>query len=145
VGKTGDTCVDVWELELVFTRIGLSASLAVLSTVLFLDFDDPPRLFSCLNFSSQLEVKTLGLPSGLPQVAANIRALSLIMASVRGLFPSRRWFRAQFARAFSISGTLPLLLLMGERLPSSMLRYFSFWRRTFETVLMQSFCQNQTF
>jgi hypothetical protein len=34
-----------------------------------------------------------------------------------------------------MSGNLPLERLMGERLPSSWYKYFSFWRNTFETVL----------
>jgi hypothetical protein len=34
-----------------------------------------------------------------------------------------------------MSGTLPLALLMGDRLPSSGFRYLSFCRKTFETVL----------
>lgn len=34
-----------------------------------------------------------------------------------------------------MSGTLPLARLMGDLVVSSAFRYFSFWRRTLETVL----------
>jgi hypothetical protein len=34
-----------------------------------------------------------------------------------------------------MSGNLPFDLFIGERLPSSWYKYFSFWRNTFETVL----------
>ena len=38
-----------------------------------------------------------------------------------------------------MSGNFPFDLLMGDRLPSSWYKYFSFWRNTFETVLQS--CQ----
>jgi hypothetical protein len=75
--------------------------------------------------------------SELPTVEAKKRALSLIIASLRGK-PCLWWFRAQFASARSMSGNFPFDLLMGERLPSSWYKYFSFWRKTLETVLHYS-------
>jgi hypothetical protein len=45
------------------------------------------------------------------------------------------WFFAHTASARSMSGDRPLLRLTGDLLPSSWKRYFSFWRRTLETVL----------
>ena len=95
----------------------------------------PRRLFFCLNFSSQAVVVTFSLPSGQPQILAKKSAFSLIISSLRGCPLLWRFF-AQLDRALSISGTLPLALLMGDRLPSSGFRYFSFWRRTLETVLL---------
>jgi hypothetical protein len=59
------------------------------------------------------------------------------MASDSGS-PCLWWFLAQLDRARSISGNLPFDLFMGDRLPSSWYRYFSFWRNTFETVLLKS-------
>lgn len=94
----------------------------------------PMRWFFCLNFSSQLLLLALRWLSELPTVCAKNRALSRIMASDSGK-PCLWWFLAQLERARSISGNLPLDLFMGERLPSSWYRYFSFWRKTFETVL----------
>lgn len=45
-------------------------------------------------------------------------------------------FRAQFERARSMSGNLPLVRLIGEELFLFLEeRYFSFWRKTLETVL----------
>ena len=101
----------------------------------FLDLD--PRLFFCLNFSSQLVLLALRWLSELPTVVAKKRAFSLMRASLKGR-PCFWAFLAQFARALSISGNLPFDLFMGDRLPSSWYRYFSFWRNTFETVLLKS-------
>lgn len=90
----------------------------------FLDFA-PDKLFFCLNFSSQLVLFTLRWLSLLPTVLAkncalSRRALSLIVK------PFFWWFLAQFESARSMSGNLPLDFLIGDRLPSSWYRYFSF-------------------
>lgn len=45
------------------------------------------------------------------------------------------WFFAQTAKARSMSGDRPFARLMGDRLPSSCMRYFSFCRKTLDTVL----------
>jgi hypothetical protein len=80
----GDTPLfGVWEFELVLRCMGLSGSLIVVSTEFFLDLD-PIKLFFCLNFSSQLALRTFWLPSGLPQVVAKKCAFSLIIVSVKG-------------------------------------------------------------
>jgi hypothetical protein len=100
----------------------------------FLDFA-PMRWFFCLNFSSQLVLLALRWLSEFPTVCAKKRALSRMMASVKGS-PCLWWFLAQFESARSMSGNLPLDLLIGERLPSSWYKYFSFWRKTLETVLV---------
>ena len=44
-----------------------------------------------------------------------------------------------------MSGERPLGRLAGERLPSSWNRYFSFWRRTLDTVLHQDVSNFSTF
>jgi hypothetical protein len=100
----------------------------------FLDFA-PMRWFFCLNFSSQLVLLALRWLSEFPTVCAKKRALSRMMASVKGS-PCLWWFLAQFESARSMSGNLPLDLLIGDRLPSSWYKYFSFWRKTLETVLV---------
>jgi len=99
----------------------------------FLDLA-PMRWFFCLNFSNQLVLLALRWLSVLPTVWAKKRALSRIMASDRGS-PCLWWFLAQLDRARSMSGNLPFDRFMGDRLPSSWYRYFSFWRNTFDTVL----------
>jgi hypothetical protein len=99
----------------------------------FLDLA-PMRWFFCLNFSNQLLLLAFRWLSELPTVCAKKRAFSRMMVSLSGR-PCRWWFLAQFASARSMSGNLPFDLFMGERLPSSWYRYFSFWRNTFETVL----------
>ena len=99
----------------------------------FLDLA-PFKWFFCLNFSSQLVLFTFTELSVLPTVCAKKRALSRIIASDNGI-PLRWWFLAQLESARSISGNLPFDLFMGDRLPSSWYKYFSFWRNTFETVL----------
>lgn len=95
----------------------------------------PIKWFFCLNFSSQLLLFALRWLSELPTVEAKNRALSRIIESLRGS-PCLWWFLAQFASALSMSGNFPLDLLIGERLPSSWYKYFSFWRKTFDTVLV---------
>lgn len=102
----------------------------------FLDLA-PIKLFFCLNFSSQVLLLALIWLSELPTEAAKNWAFSLIMSSVRGS-PCRWWFFAQFAKALSTSGNLLFDLLIGERLPSSWYKYFSFCLRTLDTVLEQS-------
>lgn len=99
----------------------------------FLDLA-PMRWFFCLNFSSQLVLLPLKGLSELPTVDAKKRALSRMIASLSGS-PCLWWFLAQFASARSMSGNFPFALLIGERLPSSWYKYFSFCRRTLETVL----------
>lgn len=47
----------------------------------------------------------------------------------------RTWFFAHTANARSMSGDRPFARLIGDRLPSSWRRYFSFCRKTFDTVL----------
>ena len=92
------------------------------------------RLFFCLNFSSHdtsLSFKWLSL---LPTVVAKNRAFSLIMASETGM-PCFCELRAQLDKVFSISGNFPLDRLTGDLAPSSGNKYFSFCRRTLETVL----------
>lgn len=37
-----------------------------------------------------------------------------------------------------MSGNLPFDLFIGDRLPSSWYKYFSFWRNTLETVLLST-------
>jgi hypothetical protein len=93
----------------------------------------PPIPFFCLNFSSQLVLLAL-LWSPFPTVAAKNLAFSLIAASVRGI-PCFWEFRTQFASARSISGNFPLARFTGDKLRSSGKRYFSFCRKTFDTVL----------
>jgi hypothetical protein len=87
-----------------------------------------------LNFSSQLELAIFTWLSELPTVVAKKRAFSLIMASVTGV-PDFWVFLAQFERARSMSGNRPFDRLMGDLLPSSGKRYFSFCLSTLETVL----------
>ena len=100
---------------------------------LFLDFE-PMRLFFCLNFSSQLRFVALTLYSVFPVVVAKNRAFSSIRESVSGN-PFFCCARAQFDSARSMSGNLPLDLLMGERLPSSWYNHFSLFLNTLDTVL----------
>lgn len=92
-------------------------------------------LFLCLNFSSQAALLALTWHSEMPRLVANNRALSRIMVSVK-VMPCFRVFFAHTDSARSMSGNLPLLRLMGDLLPSSGNRYFSFCRRTFDTVLI---------
>jgi hypothetical protein len=60
----------------------------------------------------------------------------VIAASVRER-PFLWLFLTQTESAFSISGNLPLARFTGDKLRSSGNRYFSLWRRTFETVLKE--------
>ncbi len=94
----------------------------------------PGRWFLALNFSSQTGSLTWEVHSAFPRVDANLRASSRIRASLMGSFSARR-FLAQLERVRSMSGNLDLFLRGGERRPSSGIKYLSFWRRTFETVL----------
>jgi hypothetical protein len=96
----------------------------------------PTRLFFCLNLSSQVVLLSLDWLSLLPTVAAKNLAFSRIMESVREYLLDS--FLAQLARARSMSGNLPLDFFAGDWLPSWGKRYFSFCRRTFETVLWRS-------
>jgi len=93
-----------------------------------------PMPFFCLNFSSQEWLLVLTGLSPAVKCAAKYWARSLISASVIG-WPDFWALRAQLARAFSISGSLPFARRTGELLRSSGNRYFSFWRSTFDTVL----------
>jgi hypothetical protein len=97
----------------------------------------PPIPFFCLNFSSQLVLFALTWLSLLPTVAAKNLAFSLIAASVSGM-PCFCEFRTQLANARSMSGNLPFALFTGDKLRSSGNRYFSFCRKTFETVLRET-------
>jgi hypothetical protein len=105
----------------------------------FLDDLALKRLFLSLNFSNQLVLLAFRWLSEVPTELAKKRAFSRIMESETAM-PCFSWLRAQFDKALSISGNLPLDLLMGDRLPSSEYKYFSLLRRTFETVLQ--LCQN---
>lgn len=94
----------------------------------------PKSWFFCLNFSSQPRLFTLAWHSVLPTVVAKNRAFSRMISSFKGS-PWRWCFLAQFDRARSISGNFPFVRLMGDRASSSGDRYFSFCRKTLDTVL----------
>ena len=106
-----------------------------LSTVIFSPLGlAPGRWFFCLNFSSHTGSLIWLLHSALPRVAANFLASSRIRSSSMGRHSPRRFF-AQLVKVRSMSGNLLFDFLTGDLRPSSATRYFSFWRRTFETVL----------
>lgn len=94
----------------------------------------PNNWFFCLNFSSQPRLFTLAWHSVLPTVVAKNRAFSRMISSFNGS-PWRWCFLAQFDKARSISGNFPFVRLMGDRASSSGKRYFSFCRKTLDTVL----------
>ena len=91
-------------------------------------------LFLCLNFSSQLALLALKWLSEMPRLVAKNLAFSRIITSVN-VMPCFLVFFAHTDNARSMSGNLPLLRLTGDLLPSSGKRYFSFCRRTLDTVL----------
>ncbi len=99
----------------------------------FLDFESP-KLFFCLNFSSQLELLIFICVSRPPTVAEKNRACFLINSSVNGT-PLLCCFLAQFVIVRSMSGSFPFDLLRGDLLPSSWYKYLSFCLKTLETVL----------
>jgi hypothetical protein len=89
----------------------------LVSEALLINFPAPIPFF-CLNFSSQLVLFVFRWLSLLPTVVAKNRAFSLIAASVNGT-PSFCDLLTQFARALSMSGNLPFVLLTGDKLRSS--------------------------
>lgn len=93
-----------------------------------------PMPFFCLNFSSQLALVSFKSPSLWFTPVANRCACSVMAASVRER-PFLWLFLTQTESAFSMSGNLPFVRFTGDKLRSSGNRYFSLWRRTFETVL----------
>lgn len=116
-----------------FTFPGTAVGLSCDVTDPFLDFM-PPRLFFCLNFSSQPELLILICVSVPPTVAEKNKACFRIMSSVNDT-PLLCWFFAQFDMVRSMSGSFPLDLLKGDLLPSSWYKYLSFCLKTLDTVL----------
>jgi len=95
----------------------------------------PASPFFCLNFSSQLVLRDFRWFSVLPPTPCEkCLAFSMISPSDRSC-PDCCAFFAQLDRARSMSGNLLLDRLTGDPLLSSGKRYFSFWRRTLDTVL----------
>jgi len=97
-------------------------------------------LFLCLNFSSQAALLALKWLSEMPKLVAKNLAFSRIITSVN-VIPCFLVFFTHTANARSMSGNLPLLRLTGDLLPSSGNKYFSFCRRTLDTVLYFFFQQ----
>lgn len=101
-----------------------------------------PMPFFCLNFSSQVELLVFRWLSLLPTVVAKNRAFSLMAASVKGR-PFFWLFLTQFESALSMSGNLPFARFTGDKFRSSGNKYFSLWRKTFETVLERRFSKRK--
>ena len=125
----GDIPLGVWEPDFP----GLPLPPESCPSTFLRDFP-PSNEFLCLNFSNQRGLFTLTWQSEVPTVVAKNLALSRMISSLKGKPWCCRFF-AQFDKARSISGNLPFDRFIGDRLPSSGYRYFSFCRRTLETVL----------
>jgi hypothetical protein len=137
LGEVGDIPLGVWDVEgpseLREFLSGILVSEALLVNL------PVPMPFFCLNFSSQFALASfrrvsLRVSLLLFTLVANRWACSVIAASLVAS-PFLCWFLTQTERVFSTSGNLPLVLFTGDRLRSSGKRYFSFTRRTFDTVL----------